>query len=434
MTSLAGGVFASAQSAPSDENNALIITRTTPRDSAILKDVRPTGPRAVPVPKFVVKSRSGSFLMTIGGQINPIMGWDLGNDLDKVDGAGINFVTQMIPVPSVKGKKGDYYINALNADLDFTIVGFAGTENQLTGYIKFGTNGISNQVQMKDAYISWRNFTGGLKNTLIQDGDAMQPPTIDPEGPSGCLATSVYEISYTSPSYNGFQYAIGLDMPTWYSSNGVYRGKDFPRYDGQQVADYGEAEQMVPDIPMYIQYQGTPNNRVRVSGIIRNFSYRDLLTDKTRHMLGWGVMLSGNLSPDSHVIFYYQCAYGKGIGAYLQDIAGMPLSFVPNDSKPGHMKASPMMGLNLGLTINFNSKWQFNIMGSESRIWKVGEYATVAADDCNYKYALYGAANIFYNITPYLQWGVEYLYGKRQTWDIGSGHDNRIQTQLLFTL
>ncbi len=413
--------------------HSLKIVPTSAEDSALLAKHRSGAAHEIPVPKFVVKSQDNSFLMTVGGQINPIMGVDLGNNLYNVDGAGISFVTQKIPVPAMKGKKGDYYINPLNAAIDFQIVGLAGTPDQITGYIKFGTDGNSGTLGLSRAYITWRNFTAGEKLTLLQDDYACQPPTIDPEGPSGCISTVAYEVSYKSPSYNGFQFAIGLDMPSWYASNGVYRGKDYPKFDGKQVTDYGDAEQMVPDIPMWVQYGTSDFNRIRLSGIIRNFSYRDLLTDKTRHMVGWGVMASGNLQPCKSVIFYYQAAYGKGIGAYLQDIAGMPLSFVPDNAKPGKMKASPMMGLNFGFTFNLSSKWQMNIMGSESRIWKVGDYATTE-DGANYKYALYGAANIFYNITPYLQWGIEYLYGKHQTWNMGSGHDNRIQTQIMFTL
>ena len=40
---------------------------------------------------------------------------------------------------------------------------------------------------------------------------------------------------------------------------------------------------------------------------------------------------------------------------------------------------------------------------------------------------------MFYNITPYLQWGVEYLWGKHVSWEKTKGVDNRLQTQLQFT-
>ncbi|MDO5396193.1 MAG: hypothetical protein Q4F07_09575 [Bacteroidales bacterium] len=416
-----------------DHSNKIEFKRTSPEVASILKHSRPVEAKSVPVPRFVVKSANNNFIMAIGGTITPILGYDIGNNLYKQDNAGISFVTSAIPVPAQKGKKGDFYINPINGSVDLQIVGLANTKNEITGYIKVGTNGISSDIVLQRAYVTWRNFTAGMKLTLMQDAYACQPPTIDPEGPSGCVSNVAYEIGYTSPSYKGFRYAVAIDMPTYYSSNGVYRGKDFPVYDGQQVTDYGDAEQLIPDVPAWVEYSFSQWNRIRFTGILRNFAYRDLVANKTRHMAGWGVMLSGNASPSNKLIFYYQLAYGHGIGNYLQDIAGKPISFVPKDGDPGRMSASPMMGANIGVTYNVNSRLQFNAMFSESRIWNVGEYCNALDESQNYKYALYGAVNCFYNITPYLQWGIEYLWGRRQTWNIGGANDSRIQTQIAFS-
>ena len=416
-----------------DHSNKIEFKRTSPEVASILKHSRPVEAKSVPVPRFVVKSANNNFIMAIGGTITPILGYDIGNNLYKQDNAGISFVTSAIPVPAQKGKKGDFYINPINGSVDLQIVGLANTKNEITGYIKVGTNGISSDIVLQRAYVTWRNFTAGMKLTLMQDAYACQPPTIDPEGPSGCVSNVAYEIGYTSPSYKGFRYAVAIDMPTYYSSNGVYRGKDFPVYDGQQVTDYGDAEQLIPDVPAWVEYSFSQWNRIRFTGILRNFAYRDLVANKTRHMAGWGVMLSGNASPSDKLIFYYQFAYGHGIGNYLQDIAGKPISFVPKDGEPGRMSASPMMGANIGVTYNVNSRLQFNAMFSESRIWDVGEYCNALDESQNYKYALYGAVNCFYNITPYLQWGIEYLWGRRQTWNIGGADDSRIQTQIAFS-
>ncbi len=415
------------------EGSVFEIKRTDAETKEILKRHRPIENKAIPAPSFVVKTRDNKFMMTIGGSINLVMGYDIGNNLYKQPGAGISFVTGAIPVPAVKGHKGDFYINPFNSAVDMQIVGLANTKNEISAYVKLGTDGNDMKLMLLRAYMTWRNFTLGQKLTLWQDCYACQPPTIDPEGPSGCVSNVSYEISYTSPSYKGFRYAVGLDMPSYYASNGIYRGHDFPKFDGTQVADYSDAEQLIPDVPAWVEYSFSQWNRIRISGILRNFAYRDNVAGKTRHMASWGAMLSGNLSPSNAFIFYYQLAYGHGIGNYLQDIAGKPISFIPKDDEPGRMKASPMMGLNVGCTVNATSKLQFNAMFSESRIWGVGEYCNALPEGQNYKYALYGAVNCFYNITPYLQWGIEYLWGHRQTWNIGGANDSRIQTQLQFT-
>lgn len=426
-----------ADTIPSIEEHAgnkIVLTRTTPEVKKILKEGKSEAPHNIPAPRFVVKSENNGFILAIGGQINPILGYDIGNNLYKQPGAGISFVTNQIPVPAVKGHKADFYINPLNAAVDFQVVGLGGTENQITGYIKLNTNGNNTAINLTRAYITWRGFTAGQKLTLMQDDYACQPPTIDPEGPSGCVSNVSYEISYTSKSYNGFRFAAGLDIPSYYSSSGIYKGHDYPAFDNEQVESYADAEQLIPDIPAWVEYSFSQWNRIRLSGVLRNFAYRDLIADKTCHKTGWGAMLSGNLQPTEKMILYFQAVYGRGIGNYIQDLAGLPLSWTPRDSKPGKVSASPMAGFNFGLTYNFSNKLQWNAMCSEARIWDVEDYTTKANPAQDYKYGLYVATNLFYNITPFMQWGIEYLWGQRKTWHSGRAHDNRIQTQIMFTL
>ena len=409
----------------------LEITRTTPEIGKILAKTRPQGSHEIPTPKFVLKSGNNNFLMTIGGAFDFITGGDIGNNLYKQSDAGISFITSAIPVPAQRGFKGDYYINPINGYMDAQIVAFANSDNELSAYVKAGTNGITTSVALQRAYITYRGFTGGLKLTLFQDDYACQPPTIDPEGPSGCVSAAAYELSFKSKSYNGFRFALGLDMPTYYSANGYYRGHDFPKLDDKQVSTV--IDNYIPDIPMWAEYSFSDWNRIRLSGIIRNFRYKDVLHDQYKVNTGWGVMLSGNVQPASKWILYYQFAYGKGIGNYIQDIAGHPYSYIPSDEDPGRMTSSPMLGANVGVTFNATSKLQFNAMFSQARIFDVRAYANAGDESLNYRYALYGAVNCFYNINSFLQVGVEYLYGRRETWNIGGASDNRIQAQLQFT-
>lgn len=399
---------------------------------AIIKKDMPVGPKEVGVPTFAVHTKNNKFILTIGGYINPIIGADFGNDLYKVDGAGIGFVTSKIPVNPIEGKKSDVYINPFQGALSFQVTGFGGTENQISAYFKIGTSGMSPSLNFLRAYLTWRGFTAGQKLTLMQDVYACQPPTIDPEGPSGCISNVAYELSYTSKSYKGFRFAIGADYPTFYSSNGVYRGHDYPEYDGKMLSNPDAVNQVIPDIPMWVEYMKSPSMRIRLSGLVRNFRYKDLQQGKIRNDVGWAVMLSGNVQPVKPWTLYLQAVYGQGIGNYLQDAAGLPISFIPNDKKPGQMSATPMMGLNIGSSLNIGKHWQWNIMASEARVWNVKDYC-LANPDNDYRYGFYFATNVFYNITSYLQWGVEYLYGQHGTWAGPVGHDNRIQTQLMFS-
>lgn len=410
-----------------------------------IKEARPIEKGGLAVPKFTVKSKNNKFMMTIGGKINPIMGYDIGNNLYKVTDAGSSFIPGDIPVPPLTGHKSDFFINALNGNLDFTVVGFAGTSNEVTGYVKIAANGNTKPIVLKRAYITWHNVSAGLKSSVAEDGDACQPNLIDPQGPNGDVSTATYQVSYVSPSYSGFRFAASIEKPTFNNSDGIYRGKDYVSWEGHKVN--ADVDQLIPDIPLWIEYAGNDQNRIRFTAILRNFAYQNMLQEKRENLFAWGTMLSGNFSFWKPLTFNFQAVYGKGIGSYIQDLQGRPISFTPDADNIGKMQANPMMGLVLGASYNATKKLQFNVVGSYARIWNVGAYATfqdnlttdanghevMTAGDANYHYGVYVAANCFYRFTPYLQWGIEYLYGRRDTYSLGAANDSRIQTQLSFT-
>lgn len=412
----------------------------------IIRRDRPVTFRDAAVPHFAIHTNDNKFILTIGGNIQPIIGWDLGNELYEMSDAGSGFVNSQIPVPHPRFKGSDFYINALNGHVNLQVIGFGGTPDQLTGFIQIGTDGWSNHIKMKKMYVTWRGIRMGLAHTLFQDELACQPPMIDPQGPCGEVATSNYQLSYTTPSFKGFRAAVGVEIPAFNSSNGRYLGKDYKTWKGKDiyntvVCDPTVYNQMVPDIPLWVEWAKDDGNRVRVSGILRTLTYRDVLEQKRRNAVGWGVMLSGNFTPVDPLTFYAQAIYGKGIGNYIQDMAGVPLSFTPRNSKPGELTPTPEMGLMFGLTYNINKRWQMNAVYSPSRMWDVGEYALangMEADNDkhldNYRYSTYVGANCFYNISSFLQVGVEYIYGQRKTYYQGSAHDNRITAAVNFIL
>lgn len=414
-----------------------IVRSSAPGLADILNQARPVDPNTVQAPKFAIRTADNKFVMSIGGEINPILGYDLGNDLYNVSGAASNFIVGDIPVPAQAGHKSAFFVNPLNSYVDFTIVGLGGTENQVSAYVKLGMNGVSHAALIKRAYVKWRGLTAGETETLFKDGLAAQPPTIDPQGPAGDVSGTAYQVSYVSPSFSGFSFAAALEMPTFYSSNGYYRGHDY-RHDYYGVKVTGDAAQVAPDVPVWIQYQASEQNRVRLSAMMRNFTYRDIVSDCTRHMMGWGAMLSGNFSFWKPLTFNFQAVYGNGIANYIQDISGRRLSFTPDDNRPGRMTANPMMGLVFGASFDATPRLQFNAVGSYARIWDVGDYATVddadgIAGSDNYRYGVYAAANCFYRINSYLQCGIEYVYGYHRTWNLGGASDSRVQTQISFT-
>jgi hypothetical protein len=398
----------------------IIIIQTTENDKKILKENKPNEPNTPEVPLFELTDRSGSFVMALGGYIKPIMGWDIGNDLND-----ISVVPNEIPIPAEKGHKSHFYLNPTHSAFDLQMIGLKGTKNQITGYIAAKYTGSGRTLKLSKMYILYRGFRFGLATSIYTDGDAM-PNTLDPQGPNGAISTSTYQISYNHKARNGLSLAVGMEKPTFDSYSGVYKGKDYPEFYDKDI--YANASQSCPDFTAYLQYQPKSGiARVRLSGIVRNFRYVDEIKDKVEGVFGWGAMLSGNLRPCAPLTIYYECSYGKGIAAYYQDLCGLPLSYIPMEN-PYRMQASPMMGWQTGATANVSKKIQVGAVVSQNRVWDVETYYD------KYRYGLYAEGCVLYRITPYLQWGIEYIYGQLNNYIGGQGSVNRIQTAVILSL
>jgi len=61
-------------------------TGTELRD--IIMQDRRKEPQSYAAPKFAIRTPDNKFILSIGGQVNPILGYDLGNDLYDADGGG----------------------------------------------------------------------------------------------------------------------------------------------------------------------------------------------------------------------------------------------------------------------------------------------------------------------------------------------------------
>ena len=224
--------------------------------------------------------------MTIGGEINPIMGWDIGNNLYKQDGAGISFVTSAIPVPAVKGHRGDYYINPINGiprppgggasptrSTDYRLCESRHKRHKLSARAPKGICVVATLHRRHEAH----TLPGRLR---------LPAPTIDPEGPSGCVSTVAYEIGYTSKSYGGFRFAIAADMPSYYSLERLLSRQRLSHVRRQAGAQRRRRRDGAR-LPAWIEYSHSQWNRVRLSGILRHYAYRDLVAGKRRGVMGW---------------------------------------------------------------------------------------------------------------------------------------------------
>lgn len=363
------------------------------------------------VPKFAVIGRDKSFYLGVGGNVKLTVSYDFGNVLDNPN----EFFTSSIPNYREPGNEGLTQFSAQQTCLFVNFVGLPDSPNKISAFIDFNLLGNNYAPALQYAYIKYRGLTAGYDKTLFSD-PASTPPTIDYEGPnaSSAIGNVVVDYSFSFGKIKQFKTGIGLEMPV---------------ASGTSSAQAYMVNQRVPDIPAFIQWSWDDQTSwLRLSAIMRNMLYHDRAADKNIDKMGWGVQLSGSASVVPGLTAYYQALYGKGIASYIQDMTDTGMDLIPSATNPAVLNTVKSWAAYGGLQYNITPSVMVSASYSHVRNYARGCKAPSADDQ--YRYAQYATGNIFWNITPILQAGAEYIYGRRVNLDGSQAHDSRLQASL----
>lgn len=365
-------------------------------------------------PRFAVVGKNDKFYLGVGGTVKATMNYDWGSPIQNAN----EFGPYTIPMPGTSaykpGNKGWFGISAQQTDLFLNFVALPNNPNKIGFYINATLLGSGYAPQVRSAYVSYRGIEAGYGFSLFTDL-AADPTTIDYDGPNSLTVSINAKLDYRHYFGKHFGIGVGAEMP---------------------IASYTNANktstvtQRIPDIPAYVQWNFGNNNRIRLSGLLRNMQYYDMLSQKTKNLAGWGVQLSGNFNICDKLIGYYQAAYGKGMSSYFQDLSGNSLDMVPNITNNGELETVKAWGAYLGLQYNFSPKAYCTVLYSQVRNYAPDYNGGTTPWVDQYKYGQYILGNFFYNINDLFTWGIEYIYGRRVNMDGLQAHDNRLQTML----
>lgn len=400
----------------------LIINNDLPHDSnlvIIFEENAPERFNAPKTPSFAFMSKSHKYMMGIGGYVKGTMSMDF-------DGAINNaayFTTSSIPVNPQPGNDMLMQFNANQSSLFYNLVSLSDEKTKFGAYINMNFSGSGYTPEIQDAYVTYGGLLIGRTTSLFTDAAAI-PPTIDSEGPNGLTYKTNDVLNFRSHWGRGdrFSAGIGLEMPS----------TDFMVSDEQRITN-----QYIPDIPSYLQYAWGPNNssHIRLSSMIRNVNYRNVTQDKNDIISTYACQLSGLITVKQKVVFYYQLAYGSGITTYIQDVSGLKLDFVPridNNRKDkddaGKLEHVNSLAYYAGLQYNITQRAFVSCTFSQVDVDLPDNYN----DTSLYKEGYYLATNFFWYAKPNVQFGAEYLYGKRVNQNDNNGHANRLQVMLQY--
>ena len=344
-------------------------------------------------PYFMFMSRDAQLAMGIGGCVR-MRGWyDIGNVIQSN-----GFAPYLIPM--TPGRIDDKRIGTSPAGtaIFFRVLG----RNKMLGhyqlYIEGNFNGYDHVgFQLKKAYAQVRDFTIGYASCTFGD-PAAQAPVIDAQGANNKIGNTAVLVRYMHTMRERWTFAVSAEMPS-------------PQI-GADGTNTGNINNAWPDGSAFIQYAWGPTAHIRLSGTVRSLGYRDLLTATNHRRAGWGVLLSGVGHPAAPLTVYGTLNYGRGTSSLGGDLLCGSYALVDNADSPGHMYAPASLGYHVGVQYNFRPNLFVSASFSQSRL-----YASHPVAGSEYKYGLWAAANLFWNVTPRIQTGVEFDWGLRCNFD-----------------
>lgn len=362
-------------------------------------------------PRFLLYDQQHKVAFGIGGYVRVRTAYDINGSPTNSFG----FIPNSIPVPADPLTKNTFRMDASKSTLFFKLVGDNSKIGKFQAYISGSFTGVNSSFALDDAYISLLGFTVGRTWSTFNDV-AVIPPTVDFQGPNGVAEMRTTQIRYSNMLSERLSFGIAAELP---QTTGTY-----------VPLETTETTQHVPDIPVYLQYNWGKGDvsHVRVAGVMRNISYRDLVVNKTETATGYGVQLSSTAQITPFAKFYGQATYGKGIAQYINDLSGRGLSLVKDADKEGKMLPQEALGWFTQVQFNLSSSVFTTVGYSQAKIFPqstqgIGE---------KYRYGQYVVGNIFYNVGTDFQFGLEYLWGNRVNINNDKAAANCVQAMVQF--
>lgn len=363
-------------------------------------------PRA---PYFLFMSKDANLAMGIGGVVR-MRAWADWNGSIPVNG----FVPYLIPVPKDPAQLRKLAATPAGTALFFKVIGRNSSIGNYLAYIECNFDGYNNVgFKLKKAYITINDWTVGYSSTTFSDPVA-NPPTIDGAGPNGEVNRSAVLLRWMHSIKKNWIISAAMEIPK--------SMVDADSKHTQSISDWS------PDLIGFGQYEwDNGTQHIRLSGLFRLIPYRDLITQENKTKAGWALQLSSVFKIARPLTLYATINGGQGYGSYTNDLQIGNYDLVNSPYREGEMYAPFSIGLTAGLKYNFRHNIYACLALGEMRY-----LPKHPVENTQYKYGLYGAANLFWDINPRFQVGMEYLIGKRKNFDGNSATANRFDAVVQF--
>lgn len=341
-------------------------------------------------PYFLFMSRDATLAMGIGGAVRMRGYYDWHGAQPTPSFAP--FLIPMHPDPAAVRHFGT---TPSGTCLFFRVIGRNKRPGHYQLYIEANFSGYdSRDFKLKKAYATVSDWTVGYAASTFSDPAAL-PPMIDANGPSNKITPTDVLVRYSPRLGRHWLLAVSAETPaTAVNADG---------------AATRAVQNWIPDAAAFIQYDWGRSSHVRLAGIVRSLSYRDIAASANRHKAGWGLMLGSVAHPHRQLTTYLSANYGRGYASLGGDLANGAYDLIADPARTGRLYAPASAGWCAGLQWNFLPELFVSVSASSTRLWI--KDAADAPDE--FKRGIIAAANCFWNLTPRIQIGAEFCYGRR---------------------
>lgn len=361
-------------------------------------------------PYFMFMSKNADLAMGVGGVVR-LRGWYGWHGALQSNG----FSPYNIPIPATAANRRELNGTPAGTAIFLNIMAHKPWLGYLNAYVEANFNGYQHMgFQLKKAYVTVNDFTIGYLSSTYSDNAAMAP-VIDGAGSNGKIDRSNLLVRYMHTFRNRWTVAASFEFPKSYISVA-------PDLNERCTEDF-------PDIAAMGQFQWDEGlSHVRVSALLRRTPYRNLVEQRNHNVFGFGLMLSGKAKIVAPLTLYASVSAGRGQGSYQGDLRISNYDLVPDPGRPGSMYAPRSLGITAGAKYNFRSNVYACAAFGLSQY-----YRRHKVSDSEYRRGIYAAVNVFWDLTPRLQVGAEYLYGRRQNFDGAAASADRIDALFQFS-
>ena len=355
-------------------------------------------PRA---PRFVLVDQEGRWGLGIGGYLQTKIEYDFDKAVANVD-----FLPSAI---QRNGASSQYRMDMSNSTLFLKLVGSSRWLGDFIVYTSADWRGDGLGLQLQNAYMSTKYFTFGYTIGTFMDISAI-PTTIDYGGPCGMTFYRSTQLQFRYGFDFGLSMGIALEAP-----NVNATGDEYIHVGAQRC----------PNIPIFVQYnwRNDSRNHIRLGAIMRDISYTDKVKGTDTDKVGWGAQASV-LATMGKLQLKGQFTVGEGIGSLVNNISNVGVDVVANPNEPGRAMMLTSESWYAGVQYNFNSKWFASAAYSQTALHSRNGYGEAHPE--GFRKGQYAVANVFYNVSPNLQLGLEYLHGWRVDFDKRTFNANRV--------